>query len=82
MNIQVIGSGCPTCQKLHKMVEEIVSEVGRKDTVEYITGDKGTGRILELGLMSSPVLVTDDRVVMVGFIPDKNEVKEKIYGHL
>jgi small redox-active disulfide protein 2 len=82
MNIQVLGSGCPTCEKLHQMVKEIVSEAGKNDSVEYLTGDKGTGRILELGLLSSPVLVADDRVVMVGFTPDKNEVKKKIYGHI
>lgn len=82
MNIQVLGSGCPTCQKLHKMVEEIVGEVGKHDVVEYITGDKGTGKILELGIMSSPVLLVDGKAVMVGFIPDKNKVKEKIYGRI
>jgi len=82
MNIQVLGSGCPTCQKLHKMVEEIVSEAGKKDTIEYVTGDKGTDKILELGVMNSPVLVVDGKVAMVGFIPDKNIVKKKIYGHI
>lgn len=82
MNIQVLGSGCSTCQKLHKTVEEVVSEVGRQDTVEYITGDKGTGKIMELGIMSSPVVVANGKVVMVGFFPDKNIVKEKIYGHI
>jgi small redox-active disulfide protein 2 len=82
MNIQVLGSGCPTCQKLHKMVEEIVDEAGKGDGLEYLTGDKGTGKILELGLMSSPVLTVDGKVVMVGFIPDKNKVKEKIYGYI
>ena len=82
MNIQVLGSGCPTCQRLHKMVEEIASEAGKQDTIEYITGEKGVNKIVELGIMSSPVLVADGKVVMVGFIPDKNKVKEKIYGHI
>lgn len=82
MNIQVLGSGCPTCQKLHKMVEEIASEVGKQDTIEYITGEKGVNKIVELGIMRSPVLVANGKVIMVGFIPDKNEVKKKIYGHI
>jgi hypothetical protein len=64
------------------MVEEIVIEVGKNDKLEYVTGDKGTGKILELGLMSSPVLLVDGRVAMVGFIPDKNKIREKIYGHI
>lgn len=82
MNIQILGSGCPTCQKLHLIVEEIVSEVGKNDTVEYITGDEGIKEIMELGIMSSPVLVVDGIPVMVGFIPDKNRIKEKIYGYI
>jgi hypothetical protein len=64
------------------MVEEIASEAGKQDTIEYITGEKGVNKIVELGIMSSPVLVADGKVVMVGFIPDKNKVKEKIYGHI
>jgi small redox-active disulfide protein 2 len=79
MTIQVLGSGCPTCQKLHQMVEEIVKETGRGDRVEYLTGDEGTGKVIELGLMSSPVIVVDGKVAMTGFIPDKSIVKEKIY---
>jgi small redox-active disulfide protein 2 len=82
MKIQVLGSGCATCQNLHRLVEEIVKETGSKDEVEYVAGEAGTQAILELGVMSSPVLVVDGKVVMTGFIPDKNKVKAKIYGHI
>jgi hypothetical protein len=82
MTIQVLGSGCPTCQKLHAMVGEIVQEEGKNDVVEYFSGEKGTGKIVELGIMRSPVLLVDEKVVMVGFIPDKSKVREKIYGHV
>jgi len=82
MKIQILGSGCATCKKLHEMVEVIVSENGGHDVVEYLTGDAGTNMIIELGVMGSPVLLADGKVVMVGFIPDKNKIKQKIYGHL
>ena len=82
MQIQVIGSGCPTCHKLNELVKSIVQEVGNGDTVDYITGDRGTNMIIELGAMSSPLLVVDGKIVMVGFIPDKNKIKAKIYGHI
>ena len=82
MNIQILGSGCATCQKLHDMVMNIVKENGSHDTVEYLSGDVGTSKIIELGIMSSPVLLVDDQVVMVGFIPDQAKVKGKIYGHI
>lgn len=82
MKIQVVGSGCATCHKLHKLVKSIVEEAGKGDEVEYITGETGTEMILELGAMSSPLLVVDGKVVMVGFVPDKSKIKAKIYGHI
>jgi small redox-active disulfide protein 2 len=82
MKIQILGSGCATCKKLHEMVEIIVKENGGKDIVEYLTGDAGTDKIIELGVMGSPVLLVDGKVAMVGFVPDKNKIKNKIYGHI
>jgi glutaredoxin len=64
------------------MVESIVSKHGHTDTVEYLTGDKGTSKIIELGIMASPVLLVDDKIVMVGFLSDINKIETKIYGHL
>jgi predicted thioredoxin/glutaredoxin len=82
MNIQILGSGCATCQKFHKLVREIVDEAGTKDAVEYITGSSGTQKILAMGIMSSPVLIVDGNVVMVGFTPNKHTIHTRIYGHL
>ena len=82
MKIKVLGSGCQTCQKLHELVKTIVAEVNETDVVEYITGDKCIQEILKTGAMSSPVLVVDGKVVMVGFNSNKDKVKEKIYGHI
>ena len=78
MKIQVLGSGCPTCKKLNEMTVQAVKELGLKDNVEYLTGDAGTSKIIEMGIMSSPVLVVDDRPVMVGFTPDIEKIKNLI----
>lgn len=78
MKIQVLGSGCPTCKKLNDMTVQAVKELGLTDNVEYLTGDKGTSKIIELGIMSSPVLVVNDKPIMVGFTPDIEKVKELI----
>lgn len=75
MKIQVLGSGCPTCKKLNEMTIQAVKELGLTDEVEYLTGDKGTSKIIEMGIMSSPVLAIDDKPVMVGFTPDIEKVK-------
>jgi small redox-active disulfide protein 2 len=78
MKIQVLGSGCPTCKKLNDMTIQAVKELGLNDSVEYLTGNEGTSKIIELGIMSSPVLVVDDKPVMVGFTPDIEKVKNLI----
>lgn len=78
MKIQVLGSGCPTCKKLNEITIQAVKELGLTDKVEYLTGDKGTSRIVELGIMSSPVLTVNDKPVMVGFTPDVEKVKALI----
>jgi len=78
MKIQVLGSGCPTCKKLNEITVQAVKELGLTDTVEYLTGDKGTSKIVELGIMSSPVLTVNDKPIMVGFTPDIEKIKALI----
>lgn len=78
MNIQVLGSGCPTCKKLYEITKEVVADMGHDVTVEYVTGDSGMKKIIELGVMTSPVLVVDGKVAMTGFIPDIKAIKDKI----
>jgi len=78
MKIQVLGSGCPTCKKLNEMTIQAVKELGLSDNVEYLTGEVGTSKIIELGIMSSPVLTINDKPVMVGFTPDIEKVKSLI----
>ncbi len=75
MQIQVLGSGCPTCKKLHEITVKAAGELGIKDAVEYITGGDGMQKIIELGVMSSPVLVVDGKPAMVGFSPDIEKIK-------
>jgi small redox-active disulfide protein 2 len=78
MNIQVLGSGCATCKNLYEITKKIVSEMGLKTDVEYITGDKGMQKIIELGAMSSPVLTVNGQIAMTGFTPNQEKIKEKI----
>ncbi len=72
MKIQVLGSGCPTCKKLYELTRRAVKELNLNEEVEYITD---VSKILEIGVMSSPVLSVDGKPVMVGFLPDVEKVK-------
>lgn len=76
MKIQVLGSGCATCKKLYEITQRAV--VGLDASVEYITGEEGIQKIVELGAMGSPVLSVDGEIAMVGFTPNVEEIKEAI----
>lgn len=78
MKIQVLGSGCTTCKRLHEMTQQAVEELQLSDTVEYLTGSEGIQKIIELGSMSSPVLVINGKIVMTGFTPDTEKIKSVI----
>ena len=75
MNVQVIGSGCPTCKRLHEITKQAVKEMGMSCEVEYSTD---VSKIIEMGIMSSPVLAVNGKPVMVGFTPDIEKIKKAI----
>lgn len=66
MNIKILGSGCPTCQSLHQLVEQAIKENSIMAEVEYISGAEGIQEIVKQGIMGSPVLMIDDQVVATG----------------
>lgn len=74
MRISVLGSGCATCKRLHEAVKKVVKDENIAAEVEYSTD---VARIVELGLMSSPVLVVDGKPVELKSISENN-VKEAL----
>ena len=78
MKVQVLGSGCPTCKRLYEITQKAVTEMGKTDQVEYLTGADGMQKIIELGAMSSPILTVNDQIAMTGFSPDIEKVKTSI----
>lgn len=75
MNIQVLGSGCTNCKNLFELTKRAVAELNRIDEVEYITD---VNRIIEMGLVSTPVLAINSKPVMVGATADIERIKELI----
>ena len=75
MTIQVLGSGCPTCKKLFELTQQAVKELDLKTEVEYVTDVQ---KIVEMGVMSSPVLAIDGKPVIYGFLPKLEKIKETI----
>lgn len=75
MKIQVLGSGCPTCKKLYEITQKAVVEMGVKEKVEYVTD---ISKIIEMGVITSPVLAVNGNPVMTGFTPDIEKIKKAI----
>jgi len=63
MKIQVIGSGCPTCKTLYELTKTAVNELKISSKVEYSTD---ITKIIEMGVMQSPVLAIDGKPAMIG----------------
>jgi small redox-active disulfide protein 2 len=75
MKIQVFGSGCTSCKRLHELTTDAVEELGLEMEVEYI---KDVTKLIEMGIMQSPVLTIDGKPVMIGLVPNKEKIKDLI----
>ncbi len=71
MNIKVLGGGCCKCENLLEAVKAAVAEKGIEAEIEYITD---MARIMEYGIMSTPALMVDNRVVSMGRVLKAKEV--------
>jgi small redox-active disulfide protein 2 len=79
IKIQVLGSGCPTCEKLFKLTKQAIEELGLKIDVEYITDIQ---KIVEMGVMTSPVLAINQKPILAGFLPSLEKIKEIIKKYI
>lgn len=71
MNIKVIGTGCEKCDKLYANVQEAVNMMGCEAQVEKI---EDLMEIIKLGVMTSPSLMIDGKLVVSGRIAKPAEI--------
>lgn len=72
LKIQVVGSGCPNCQRLEALCREVVSENQMDAEIEKITDFH---QFADLGVMMTPGLLVNGKVVSMGKIPVKATIK-------
>lgn len=75
MKIEILGMGCPKCQKLTELASETVKELGIP--AEIVKVDQ-ISDIMNYGVMITPALVIDGKVVITGRIPSKEEIEKWI----
>ena len=68
--IQVLGSGCAKCNELEANTREALAELGMDTTIDHVTD---FAQIAAYGVMSTPALVVDGKVVAYGKVLKKDE---------
>lgn len=75
MIIKILGTGCPSCIKLEKNVITAISNSGKDITIEKVTK---ISEIMDYGVMMTPSLVIDEKVVSVGKILSVSKLEKLI----
>ena len=71
MEIKVLGPGCANCKRLYAEAEKAIAQSGQ---VVMLTKVEGIEEIVGYGVMRTPALVIDGRVVSSGKIPSAAEI--------
>ena len=73
MTIKVLGPGCMNCKTLERRTVEVLAELNLKADVQKV---EDLDSIVGYGVMRTPGLVIDDKVVWQGGVPTKEKIRE------
>jgi small redox-active disulfide protein 2 len=71
--VEVLGPGCARCQEVYRVVRHVVDEAGL--TCEVVKNESYP-RMMELGIMATPAIAIDGKVVLKGRVPKSDEVRQ------
>lgn len=72
MEIKVLGTGCPKCRSLEKVTREAVDEAGIAASVTKV---EDIVEIMNYGVMTTPALVVNGKVLVKGKVPSVAEIR-------
>jgi small redox-active disulfide protein 2 len=70
--VEVLGPGCARCQETYRVVRHVVEQAGLPCEVVKV---EDVTRMMALGVMATPAVAVDGKVVLVGRIPRAEEVR-------
>ena len=73
MEIKVLGTGCASCKNLENATRELVKEL---NITASVVKEEDIMNIMAYGVMRTPGLVINEKVVLSGRVPAKSELKE------
>ena len=79
LNIKVLGSGCANCINLEKLCREVIAENSIDAEIEKVTDYRD---IISYGIMSTPGLVVNGKVVLSGKLPTKSTLTHWLNNEL
>lgn len=73
MNIKILGSGCAKCKALADAVQKAAQEINLKADIEKI---EDINQIISYGVISTPALVINGKVIKTQSFINKEEIKQ------
>lgn len=77
LNIKVLGTGCANCNTTVKLIEDIARAKGVEVQIEKV---EDIAEIMKYGVMSTPGVVLDGKVVHAGGVPSKDKIEAWLSG--
>jgi len=75
MQIKILGTGCQKCKTLEKMTQEVIAE---NDFNASITKVEDIMQIMNYGILATPGFVINEKVLISGRLPSKDEIRKQI----
>lgn len=73
MKVQILGTGCPKCKKLAELTDQAAKELGLELEIEKVTE---VAKIMDFGVMTTPALAIEGKVVLAGHLPAYEKLKD------
>jgi small redox-active disulfide protein 2 len=70
--IEILGPGCARCHETHRVVRHVVEQAGIDCLVQK---NESIDRMVELGVLRTPAVAIDGKLVLSGRIPKAEEVR-------
>ncbi len=71
-NIKVLGTGCANCKTTLKLIDDVAKAKGLEVALEKV---EDIAAIMGYGVMSTPGVVIDGKVVHAGGVPDRRKIE-------
>lgn len=75
MKIQIAGPGCGRCQATEKIAHEVCAELNIEAIIDHVYDIREYSK---LGVMLTPAVLADGKIIFSGRVPTNDELKKAI----